>query len=212
VGSNCGWDIAEGCVVYADYTAVEDGDILIDTGGVLWNYDFHAHSLACYDGTVLGWGESDFEIIGSAADGIPLQFMHGSIVRDIKFVGGRDISSSASPMISFDGAVGESVNFDLTGHDRGAGELILLDNGANIKMGATASGDNSNAGGHGLAARRGSSCSLPAGHALTGNSGGTTTAYLGSLGLTAYPASGNSKNDLPASPNGSEELARLDVR
>ncbi len=89
---------------------------------------------------------------------------------------------------------------------------MLATRGARVKLGATATGDNSNAGGYGLEVRDGAVVEEPSGQALTGNGTSEARVYLGTLGLTAHPASGVRKNDLPADPAGTEELALVSKR
>jgi len=204
-----------GSTIYVQGINFEDGVLRVQSGGNFWHWGGMVFgSIELDDGSIFGWGLSNITLGRSAPhDSIGVDIRPGGYMFDTKILGGYDLATPGTPqpLVKVTGKT-RDIELQLTASNRGAGALVLGDDDGIINLGATASGDNSNAGGHGLEVRNGAKANLPATHALTGNSGGELRAFIGSLGLAAYPASGLRKNDLPANPAGTEELTVVAVR
>jgi hypothetical protein len=188
-----------------------EGEITVEYGATLWVYAIVAGKITVDQGQMFGFGLTDVALVGAAADDIAVTLGPNSSVAGLKFTGGYATSSGQYPLVSISG-IAENIGFDTTSVDRGAGALVLVDDGARVVFSDTFTGDNANAGGHGLEVRYGSFASVPRNGGLTGDSGSTTTMYLGSDGLVAYANSAQAHNDLIADPAGTEEMVIVKER
>jgi hypothetical protein len=200
-----------GAQVYWQINHFPDGLLTVATNGGLWHWGGNTFGAAAVQsGVLVGWGSSVITLERAAGNVVGALVGSDGFVEDTEWGGGFDVSSGATPLVQVEGRA-KNMSIGVTGVDRGVGPLVLVTDSAMCEIGPTCSGDNSNAGGYGLEVRNQARADVPAGHALTGNGSGTTTAYLGSIGATGYPASGNLLNDISGT-TGTQEFAVLSVR